>query len=716
MLPCLFSLNSLIYFTSWILACEAAFVRRYPCESSPGLRRNGDFHLDSLNGKIHQAGETTVLTFTLSSFYNASQYNCDELLLAGSESNGQFRVAGYPVGHLDQVKKHCRPAPAIWRLPESSALSTWELSYSFDSPPRLQTLATEVSFSLHRGPDPELGCVAVRITPDIGPVASGVFTFIPASIIVLVGLASWLSHAEQTRGYPASNLLLKRQSLLARILVDIADYVRYLQFIFLAASLSMQYPGFYQPVASQLAWSSLLYWTGPVEHGFTYPGVEDGFYAINGTYGLEYMAQNLGFPTMSDIMVDALINLCILGLGFVALMLIVWLVRCGSWPSSALSKESVARQIKEAGCGMIAVPLLLFSLPLLAYLSYQLILVGYLPGYRISLVVLMIGVLIGSNIFIARHQGCQSDSEEAPSKATVDVSHYVLYGVPMVQGLAIGGLQLWGWAQLLLLGACEVLVLVHLVVQRPTGIILSRNIWCAAVRLATIILSICFVCPLSESARQWIGYFMLGLHGSVVVFGFLFISLWQIGRIVYLRNSSRPLPPLHPYELSSHSSRSVNADAKGQQRDPLSDVPDRYRLHAAALPESVPHTLDTSSFYRTPRARTSCGALSEIESRRSESNTSSTASSGDSMHTVGDSYTLDELLQRPSRSDVDYSVRESDMYYGRIGTSPSELPRTEDETETSRETFSQWKRRAVERLRRTGNQEKGFVVIRPRPT
>lgn len=119
------------------------------------------------------------------------------------------------------------------------------------------------------------------------------------------------------------------------------------------------------------------------------------------------------------------------------------------------------------------------------------------------------------------------------------IAHYLLYCLPLIQGLAIGGLQLWGWVQLLLLGGCEVITLAHLIIQRRTKFMLSKSAWCTAVRLLTLILGVAFVCPSREITRQWIGYFILVLHSVVIVFGFLFISVWHIGRFAVNRSDRR---------------------------------------------------------------------------------------------------------------------------------------------------------------------------------
>lgn len=651
---------------------------------------------------------------------------------------------------------------------------TYSLAYGHP----LHTLAGEFEFSLPNGTN--IGCTAARITPDIGAAASAAFTYFPAAIILLVGIASWCRHAQQRRrSVPEHGTTPAPQDSVRKIVVDVADYVRYLQFIFLTGSLTMQYPGFYQPIVSQLAWSSLLFWSGPIDHGFTYPGIEDGIYSTNGTCGLEYMAQNLGFPSMLDIMFDALINLCIVVSAIVVILLVGWLIKCGS--RHGVSIDSVLVQVPEACRSIVGVTLLFFSLPLLAYLAYPFVLVAHLPSYRICLMVLMIGVLVGSNLFIARYQTKQkprrSDHNSSKASPRVETSmeyiaHYLLYCLPLIQGLAIGGLQLWGWVQLLLLGGCELIILAHLILQRRTKFMLSKSAWCAAVRLLTLMLSFAFVCPSREVTRQWIGYFILVLHGAVVAFGFLFISVWHIGRFAirgpdrrvaddrWVGSSTVPVSlesalryycseltcvqNLNLAELSSPSHKRRNLDGKSLEVNSFDGTSDRYRpgssrriyrgfenrpdmLNSHTLAEATaPYSPNASTFYRPPRSLNGRVASYEYENARPDSIDSVTESSEsaqtDSNASQRSSDAFDELLQLPSKSGVDYSFRESDLYYGwRRGDSgqsqESSSNESPDEGQSSRQTFLNWKRSSAERFKHKKTKEKGFQVMRPpRPT
>jgi hypothetical protein len=428
--------------------------------------------------------------------------------------------------------------------------SKYELVYSFGHTYRLQTLATEISFKGRNGT--EIDCGWAKITPDIGTAASAAFTYIPAVVLILVSIASWLKHFNEL----GNNSLFEFGTAWARrgpvwdVILDIADYLRYLQFIFLAASLTMEYPGFYQPIVSQVAWSSLLYWPGPIDHGFRWTGIEDGMYVSNSSYGLEYMSQMLGFPRMPDIMFDAFINLMILVSALIVVLLIIFLVTSGSGQVPPLGSL-----LQKAGYIILGVTLSFFTLPLLSYMAYELILIGYLSNYRITLVGLIMGVLVYLNYVITRYFESQKEMRDTPSDEVTpqdDLStglskivqlfaHYMPYVIPLLQGVVIGGLQDWGWVQLLVLGGCEVVVLFCTIIQQHSRLFLSKTLWCAAVRLLTILLSIAFVHPsTSETTRQWMGYLILCLHCAVVIFGYLLVSLWKLSRAVWKRKSSKP--------------------------------------------------------------------------------------------------------------------------------------------------------------------------------
>jgi hypothetical protein len=147
-----------------------------------------------------------------------------------------------------------------------------------------------------------------------------------------------------------------------------------------------------------------------------------------------------------------------------------------------------------------------------------------------------------------------------------------------------------------------------------------------------------------------------------------------------------------------------------------------YTPNSPNLPEATaPYTPDTSKFYRPPRSHNGRVSSYEYESANSDSILSAIESTESaqthSSSSQNSSNAFDELLQLPSKSGVDYSVRESDMYYGRRhgDPGPSQNPLTEStgEDQSSRQTFFNLKRSSAERFKLKKAKEKGFQVMRP---
>ena len=384
--------------------------------------------------------------------------------------------------------------------------------------------------------------MAPKITPDIGAAASGIFTYFPAAVMALVGIASWITHRKDELAW--ATLFEDRATwpILSpawRVILELADYLRYLQFMFLAGSLTLEYPGFYQPIISQTDWSSLLYWAGPIDHGFTYTGVEDGLYVSNRSYGLEYMSQMIGFPQVPDIMINAFINLLILVFAVVVGSLILYLVM------SELGRGFYLIPVTwDAGYILLGMVLSFFSLPLLSYLSYELILIGYLPNYRIIIVGFLMAIIVYSNFLLTRHVDSQKDPSDRSSpalsqgsrstrylmKARKYWSQYLPAGIPLLQGIVIGGLQDWGLVQVHVLMGIEIILLLHMAISLRGRIFVSISAWCSIARLLIICLTFTFAYSRSELTKQWIGYVMLCFHGIVIIFGFLCVALWRLAQ------------------------------------------------------------------------------------------------------------------------------------------------------------------------------------------
>ncbi|PYH48433.1 uncharacterized protein BP01DRAFT_420920 [Aspergillus saccharolyticus JOP 1030-1] len=180
----------------------------------------------------------------------------------------------------------------------------------------------------------------------------------------------------------------------------LGDCLQFLQFIFLTSCITLPYPGFFRAIIGQLAWSSLIFRNWPVTHGFAYPGVENGLYATNTTWGLEEMTQLLGGTTISDLWVNAIVNLLFLIVGIVVLVQFPfgfqWAPRIfrrrQAVELSDLQEESLT-QFQRTGWSFLRAVLDHFLLPLVTFSTSQSILASWLPAYRTFLAVATVGLI-----------------------------------------------------------------------------------------------------------------------------------------------------------------------------------------------------------------------------------------------------------------------------------------------------------------------------------
>ncbi|KAG8422954.1 hypothetical protein J3459_009873 [Metarhizium acridum] len=745
-----------------------AWVRKYPCAPlRPDLPApDKPFWIDSLRGKLETVDGSTQLSLSILGVHNTSMFGCLDLDVARFEKALGLEVLGYPVGRLGQFGVTC-PLPIDDSLTpfDGYRFSTFDVIYLLNHTHQLQSLVTEFRFH-HVENGHELDCAVAKITPVIGTTASAALTYLPAGIMALVGVASWQTHVGELATNPLFEYgsAMASRSLVWETIVDVADYLRHLQFVFLSASLSIDYPGFYQPVVSKIAWSSLLFWRGPIHHGFTHQSVQQGMYISNASYGLDYMAQVLGFPRVPDSMLNAFVNLLLIA-SVLFFILAVWYLL-----TSRQGQGTPWRSLLQMAGGMAGGAVLsLFSFPLVTYMSDDMIFIGYLPNYRIALAVMTLLVLVCANYIITHRFGNNRQLKRAShaessrgcpmsldcSRLWTYTSYYLPQSIPLLQAIVIGALQDWGTAQLLVLTSSEAVFLLHATLQRSVKckFLCSKTVWCSVVRLVTTSsLSIAVITAASEATKQWVGYAMLCLHGMVILPGFSSHAIWQL----YRANKKEGHLSQEAYLIDSHSSHSneqtLNLDDIGshfvrmnrqRQRDETPDMPDeRLRSlrnyprpalktspaplqdakQAPALPPAATdadHQLDFSPFYRKPRSRNATPYSRPDSSRQSSRSTvPSPTPTNESDPEPGPYFqperqsqeTLDALLEASLPPDVDYSVRESDRFYGRPvsgSANPLVTPGA-----AGRPIHQDW-RQMIPEIFKHQKKEKGFQVVRP---
>lgn len=319
------------------------------------------------------------------------------------------------------------------------------------------------------------------------------------------------------------------------------DCLQYIQFIVLAGSLSLNYPGFYQPVVSQVSWSVLMFNESFVSRGNGSQSLIDGIYVANGTYGLDTMSQLVGMAADKDIWTDMAIWLLVILAAFVVLIQIGFLGRWAYRHVSNTQEEDLrAKNLPFTIGNSIRIVFNYFLLPIVSLSTYQLVIAGHSPSVTVGLAAVLLFACAG---FAARLLWLVA-STRPRSYLFDDLPTVLLYGplyntysdnaatfalVPVMltflRGIAIGAVQPSGIAQLVLLAICEVILILTLNAFRPFHSPTSMNAFhtfFAVVRLLIILLSVAFVPSLGLKAapRGWIGYIILLMHAIVLVFGF----------------------------------------------------------------------------------------------------------------------------------------------------------------------------------------------------
>ncbi len=329
--------------------------------------------------------------------------------------------------------------------------------------------------------------------------------------------------------------------LLRLVTPGFGDCLQYIQFIVFAGSLSLDYPGFYQPVVSQVGWSALMFNQSFVSGGGGTQSLVDGVYVANGSHGLDRMSQLIGMTSDKDMWAGVVIWVLAILAAFVVLIQAGFIGRWGyRYISNTQEEDLRAKNIPFTVGNAIRIIFNYFFLPIVSLSAYQMVIAGHSPAITVGLAALL---LVACAAFAARLLWLVA-STRPRSCLFDDLPTVLLYGplyntysdnaatfalVPVmltfIRGIAIGAIQPSGIAQLVLLAICEVILILTLNAFRPFHSPTSMNAFhtfFAAVRLLTILLSVAFVPSLGvkSTPRGWIGYVILLMHGIVLVFGF----------------------------------------------------------------------------------------------------------------------------------------------------------------------------------------------------
>ncbi|EPS41700.1 hypothetical protein H072_4393 [Dactylellina haptotyla CBS 200.50] len=401
-----------------------------------------------------------------------------------------------------------------------------------------------------------VGCIRACITPKLGSTITSLLTFIPVGILIMAGIATIIAAIfnpwNGTKDiFKWSSNAGRDEDMLRLVTPGFADCLQYLQFVVLSGALSLNYPGFYQPVIANGAWSVLMFNFSLVS-GQTTQNPVDNIYAISHKHGLGRLTELVGHGKPED----AWAGFMVIFSGIIgATILFVALVAVTRWGLKRIklheSGDLRGKNIPFLGGLLVRVVYNYLLLPILALSAYQLVIAGSSPlsvdvisGIVFAVVVIMAIFLVHRISTYTPRSPLYDDLPTllfyGPLYNTYDESAtlfcIVYLGVNIIRGVTFGFLQPSGIAQLTLLAICEIIFILTLNTFRPYSSKTSMNIYqifFSAIRLISVLFQVAFVPSLEvdDAAKGWIGYVILILHGVVLVFGFFMNALQTFAEV-----------------------------------------------------------------------------------------------------------------------------------------------------------------------------------------
>jgi len=401
-----------------------------------------------------------------------------------------------------------------------------------------------------------IGCVSAAITPDLGGLA-WMLTFLPFVTLLFVGFATVFASIFSPWGtsdiFKWSSNHGRDADLLRLVTPGFGDCLQYIQFVALTGGLTLNYPGFYQPVASQIAWSALIFNESFVSKAPSWQSLVDGIYVTNSTQGLGRLSQLVGMAQVKDVWAGMMIWLMVMIAAILVLIQLGFLVRWLYRFINKIPEEDLrAKNIPFSFGNVVRIVFNYFLFPVISLSTFQLVVASQSPAYAVALAVVTLLLIVGFAFWLLRLIA----KAKPRSHLFDDLPTLLLYGplyntytdeaagfalvavlLGILRGVAVGCGQAYGVAQIAILASCEVVQLLTLIYFRPFHRQTSMNAYhslFSALRLITILLMVAFAPSLgvTEGPKGWIGYVILLIHGCVLVFGFFLNALQTIVEVV----------------------------------------------------------------------------------------------------------------------------------------------------------------------------------------
>lgn len=401
-----------------------------------------------------------------------------------------------------------------------------------------------------------IGCVSATVTPDLGNL-SWMLKILPLVILLFVGFATIFAGIFSPWGtsdiFHWTSNYGRDADLLRLVTPGFGDCLQYIQFVALTGGLSLSYPGFYQPIVSQVSWSALMFNESFVSKDDGWQSLRDGIYVTEGGYGLHDLAQLVGMANVEDIWAGMMIWLLVIIGSMLVLVqggfLVQWIYR---YVKNIPEQDLRSKNIPFSLGNVIRIVFNYFLLPIIALSTFQLVVASESPAFTVALAVLTLVLILGFAVWLlyliamTKPRAFLYDdlptlllygplyntySDEAAAFALIPVLLTIL------RGIAIGAVQPAGVAQLVILAICEVIQILTLHAFRPFQSPTSMNAYhtlFSAIRLVTVLLMTAFIPSLgvNEGSKGWIGYAILLAHAGVLVLGFLLNAIQTIVEVV----------------------------------------------------------------------------------------------------------------------------------------------------------------------------------------
>lgn len=428
-------------------------------------------------------------------------------------------------------------------LPSISMNKVFYTSYAFTSfSPQFTIIYGDTAKTV-------VGCVSTTVTPDLGGLA-WMLKFLPMIVLLSVAFATLFASIYSPWGtadiFHWSSNFGRHNDLLRLVTPGFGDCLQYIQFIALTGGLTLNYPGFYQPIVSQASWSALMFNESFVSKEPGFQALRDGIYYTNGTYGLQELAQLVGMGNVEDIWAGTMVWLMVI---IVAVTVTTQLGFATQWIYRFVRNDQEEdlrnKNLPFTVGNVVRIVFNFFLLPLVALSMFQLVEAFQSPAYTVALAAITIVLLL---VFAAWLLYLITTTKPR-SVLFDDLPTVLLYGplyntysdeaaafalipalLTFIRGIGIGAVQPAGIAQIIILAICEVVQVITLNAFKPFSSPTSMNAYhtlFSVLRFTSIILMTAFIPQLEvgDGAKGWIGYVILLIHGGVLVLCFMLNAL-----------------------------------------------------------------------------------------------------------------------------------------------------------------------------------------------